>query len=281
LEDKVATMPERGAYGRRLGEHFGLEDAPVLISKTLRKAEIAVTQIYGNTSDPVATTPIPAEDAYLLGLQVRGCEAHELWFDQRALGARPFRGGQTLFYDLKRDPRSETRCPFHALMFYLPRSALSMLAEQADASAIEELRADPGVPYDDDQIQNLGFSLLAAFERPERVSRLFVDHVTMGIGFHVAHRYGGMRARVRPTQGGLAGWQERRVKDLLAADLTGETPLQEIAAACGVSVSHLSRAFRQSTGIAPHQWLLQRRVEHAKALLRDEKKSLADTALAS
>jgi AraC family transcriptional regulator len=40
-----------------------------------------------------------------------------------------------------------------------------------------------------------------------------------------------------------------------------------------------SRAFKQSTGIPPHQWLLDRRVETAKDLLRRSCLSLTDIAL--
>jgi AraC-like DNA-binding protein len=103
----------------------------------------------------------------------------------------------------------------------------------------------------------------------------------LALGAHVAQTYGGMQAYSRPVQGGLALWQEKRSKDMLANDLTGATPLAEIAQACGLSISHFSRAFRRSTGLAPHAWLLQSRVEAAKTMLRQrEKASLSVIALA-
>ena len=54
---------------------------------------------------------------------------------------------------------------------------------------------------------------------------------------------------------------------MLAGDLTGSTPLHEIAGACGLSVSHFSRVFHKSTGLAPHAWLLRARVRRAQYLL--------------
>jgi AraC-like DNA-binding protein len=45
--------------------------------------------------------------------------------------------------------------------------------------------------------------------------------------------------------------------------------------ACGLSVGHFARAFRQSTGLAPHAWLLRTRVERAKIMLRRPGASLA------
>jgi AraC family transcriptional regulator len=67
---------------------------------------------------------------------------------------------------------------------------------------------------------------------------------------------------------------------MLAANLAGDIPLAEIAEACCLSVSHFSRAFRKSTGLAPHAWLLQARVEHAMNLLRRREHSLSEIALA-
>ena len=122
-------------------------------------------------------------------------------------------------------------------------------------------------------------SLLPAFEHPAQASRLFVEHVTMAVGTHAATAYGGMRSVVRPQRGGLAPWQMKRVEDTLAANLEGDVSLADLANDCGVSVSHFSRAFRQSKGVSPHQWLLRHRIEQAKTLLSDRTLSLSDVAL--
>ena len=53
-----------------------------------------------------------------------------------------------------------------------------------------------------------------------------------------------------------------------------------LANACGLSSKHFSRAFRQSNGLSPHQWLLQRRVDKAKRVLRDPRVAIADVAIA-
>jgi AraC-like DNA-binding protein len=72
----------------------------------------------------------------------------------------------------------------------------------------------------------------------------------------------------------------RRAKEILSANLDGRVPLKEVARECRLSVSHFSRAFRRSMGVAPHSWLLARRVEAAKEKLRDGGLSLLDVALA-
>jgi AraC-like DNA-binding protein len=92
--------------------------------------------------------------------------------------------------------------------------------------------------------------------------------VTLALAAHIAQTYGGLQTALRPLKGGLAPWQERRSKEIITGDLAGATPPHEIAQACGLSVSHFSRAFRKSTGFSPHAWLLKARVEAAKAMLQ-------------
>lgn len=82
------------------------------------------------------------------------------------------------------------------------------------------------------------------------------------------------------VHGGLAPWQLRRAEVSMTENLSGQVPLSQLAEQCGVSVRHFARAFRQSTGLPPHQWLLNRRVERAKELLPNSRLSLSTVALA-
>jgi AraC-like DNA-binding protein len=188
--------------------------------------------------------------------------------------------GETCFHDLKRDPIVLLDKPFHSVNFYLPRATFNAIADDVDAPPIGDLHYKPGTGVADNTIANLGRSLLAAFGLPDQADRLFVDHVTLAIGVHVAQTYGGLRPILRPVRGGLALWQVRRAKELLSANLDGATTLKEIAQECRLSVSHFSRGFRQTVGVAPHKWLLSFRVDSAKKLLREQEKTLSDVALA-
>lgn len=81
-------------------------------------------------------------------------------------------------------------------------------------------------------------------------------------------------------RGGLATWQERRAITYMDERLDQSFPVSAVADACGLSVNHFSRAFRRSMGKPPHRWLLDRRIDRARELLRDTEVSLADIALA-
>jgi AraC-like DNA-binding protein len=166
------------------------------------------------------------------------------------------------------------------MLWLVPRAALDALADDANVPHIDGLPHGPGAGFADETIRYLNLAAVEVLRRPGQVNRLFVDHLTLSFAVHVAHSYGGMEPAARLIRGGLAPWQERRAKEMLAADLTGATPLAEIAEACGLSMGHFTRAFRRSTGLTPHAWLLKARVEHAMTLLRLPDPSLSKIALA-
>ncbi len=271
---------DKSTYGMRLAEHFGLRSAAVFISRSMRKTEVAVTQLKCDAWNQGLTTPIPAEDAFIIALQLRERPHYDFWLDDRPVGKEPLPAGACAFYDLRRNPITNLISPFHTLAFYLPRKALDWIADDADAARIDELAYRPGSAIDDPVIRNLGACLREAFERPEQASRIFIEHVTFALGTHVAHTYGGMRVPSRPAKGGLAPWQERRAKEFLDANLDGDVSVMLLARACGLSTKHFSRAFRQTTGTSPHRWLVQRRIDKARQILRDADVPLADVAVA-
>jgi AraC family transcriptional regulator len=269
-----------GAYGRNLGTKFGAEDAPSIVTRSLHSTAIAVTELRVDRPLGRLSDPIPRADAYMISLMLRDLPNNAYWEEGRQVSAYSLRAGEVTIHDLRREPLALIDKPVHSLLLYIPSAALNALADQANVPRISELRHKPGVGVFDETIKHIGLSLLPALRAPDRVSRLFTDHVTLALAAHCAQTYGGMQIVSRPLKGGLAPWQEKRSKEMLAGDLTGATPLHEIAGACCLSVSHFSRAFHKSTGLAPHAWLLQARVESAQAMLRSGDASLATIARA-
>jgi len=77
-------------------------------------------------------------------------------------------------------------------------------------------------------------------------------------------------AQVRPASA-VAGQEPRAVRtlrELLAADLAAPLTLDDLAGAAGLSRYHLLRVFKRATGLPPHAYRTQLRIERAKALLR-------------
>ena len=266
-------------YGQRLGARLRVEGATALITRALRNADMAVTEIRCENSSPRMSHPIQREDAYLVSLLLINVSDREYWEDGRRISVGNFQAGQTCIYDLKRNPIVLLR-EQHVLHFYLPRAALNLIADDSDAPRIGDLNYKFGIGTNDGVIASLGSTMLPALSRPEQANRLFVDHVMLAMAAHVANAYGSMQPASRQQRGGLAPWQVRRATEILGASLDGGVSLQEVARECRLSVSHFAHAFRVTTGMAPYKWLQARRIEVAKERLRDSRLALSDVALA-
>lgn len=60
-----------------------------------------------------------------------------------------------------------------------------------------------------------------------------------------------------------------RAKDRMDAASHEAWPVSRLARLSGVSAAHFARSFKEAFGLPPHRYLLTRRIERAKALLRD------------
>jgi AraC family transcriptional regulator len=274
-------MTQAGVYGQGLGRRFRLKDAPSLITRSLRSAELAVTETRDDDPVPGLSGSMPSEDAYLVSLKFRDYPDCECWERGKFVTKADVRAGATYLYDLKRDPRYVIDKPFHSIFFYLPRSALDDIAKQAGAPRVGELAYQPGIGHDDAVIRHLGASLVEGLHRPDETNQLFVDHMMLALTAHVAQTYGGLKRITEQTRGGLATWQEKRACERLESDLAGKISLEHVAAEFGLSVSHFSRAFRISTGLPPHQWLLRQRVKAAKQLMTVRDLPLSEIAISA
>ena len=265
-------------YGQRLGDRLRVENAPAIVTRALRNADMAVTEIRCDNPPPAMSGSIQQEDAFLVALSLRDIPRFKYWEDGRLASVCDLRAGESCLCDLKRDPTILLEKPHHSLVFYLPRATLDAIADEADAPRIRDLSYKPGAGINDVTIATLGRLLLPALSHPDQANPLFVDHVLLAVGVHIAQTYGGMRPMSRPLRGGLAPWQERRAKEILLANIKGSVALKEVARECGISVDYFSHAFRRTLGVAPHKWLIEQRVALSKEKLRDDGLSLSDVA---
>jgi AraC family transcriptional regulator len=80
------------------------------------------------------------------------------------------------------------------------------------------------------------------------------------------------------TQGGLSGWQQKKLTEFIEAHLSEEVSLRQMASLVGLSPYHFARAFKQSFGVPPHRYHVGRRIARAKAMLAE--RSVTEVALA-
>jgi AraC family transcriptional regulator len=101
----------------------------------------------------------------------------------------------------------------------------------------------------------------------------------MSVHAHVIQNYGGLSLPERQRGGRLASWQLQRVRDRIEADLAGDLSIADLAGEAGLSTSYFNDAFKATTGVPPHRWILKRRVERAKTLLETTELGLAEVAV--
>ncbi|ARD60713.1 AraC family transcriptional regulator [Kosakonia radicincitans DSM 16656] len=97
---------------------------------------------------------------------------------------------------------------------------------------------------------------------------------------HLVQHYSNVQWQLPVVNGGLAPVALRNVLDYIEAHLAQPLLLSDLAAQVALSEYHFARMFRQSMGVAPHQFVMQRRMVRANDLLLNSTLPLTDIALA-
>jgi AraC family transcriptional regulator len=163
---------------------------------------------------------------------------------------------------------------------------LQIFMKQSYAEAVLESHlAGPSMfAFRDDRMQAIVMQILVGSARLGPDDALMVEE-----GLHwLARRIDGHATRLRvqqrmpvvPERGGLAPAALRRVEDLISVALeeVSSPSLFDMASAAGLSVTHFVRAFRYEKGLAPHKYLVRRRMERAISLLRSPHVPVAEVA---
>ena len=140
----------------------------------------------------------------------------------------------------------------------------------ADSARSAELRDNFGTrdPY----IEEAALRLLKALESQASVERLYVESLASKVALHLTRHYSArvtatVIVRKRPAM--LSQHKLTRVMEYIEAHIGDDLSLHDIATALAMSSGHFAHAFRQTVGMPPHRYVLRRRMERAKGLLRN------------
>jgi AraC family transcriptional regulator len=131
----------------------------------------------------------------------------------------------------------------------------------------------------DRQIQHLLLALRAEMEEGCPAGRVFGESLATTLAIHLVRRYSISSVASAKYRGGLARGRLRQLVEYIDQHLDQDVSLQQLAALAQMSNSHLAHVFKQSTGLAPHQFVLRQRIEKAKQLLLEDRLSLAEISL--
>jgi AraC family transcriptional regulator len=206
---------------------------------------------------------------------------HRIW---QAIGDRSFMGVYSQG-DLSITP-AEVESAYRAygedcyLQITIPPQFLQQIATETINSDPNRLELTTQFRVRNPQIEQLAMMLRAElYQGKGGMGQLYVESLANALTVNLLRDYSGTKPDIVIYEGGLSDRNLVRVTEYINEHLTQSIQLQDLATYLGISQFHFSRLFKQSTGISPHQYIMQQRIELAKHLLRKTDRSIADIAL--
>jgi AraC family transcriptional regulator len=168
--------------------------------------------------------------------------------------------------------------PLSVVQLYLPRTTLTRIAHEAGTAAPGDLVERTAHP--DPITSRLLLSAADALEGSAPLDALFRHQLTDLLATRLLAAHAGSPTRSQPVIGGLSPTVLRRAIERLRSDSDADVSLAALASDAGQSRFHFCRAFKESTGLSPHAWLRQHRLEQAMTMLRDTDDSIVSIAAA-
>lgn len=169
------------------------------------------------------------------------------------------------------------------LHLYLPTRPPASLAEVLGGRSFggDSLRYLAGVQ--DDLIRQIGVTLLSEVAQPTPGGRVLAESLANTLTIRLLQTYANGKPAgpvQTPQRWRLDDLRMRRVIEFMRANLEENIGLEELAAVAHLSPFHFSRLFKRSTGIPPHRYLANLRLEAAKQMLAQTRLPVAEIAQA-
>jgi AraC family transcriptional regulator len=173
----------------------------------------------------------------------------------------------------------QTRWHSTAELLLLKLSPTLIECAASESLNTDQIKIIPKWGIRDPQILHIGLALKAEIEAGCLSGRLYGESLGLALAAHILKRYSTSKKAIPQPTGELSKRQLQQVIDYINANLDAKITLTEIASFLGMSPYYFARLFKQSTGLPPHQYLIQRRIEYAKFLLTQSQLPLVEIAL--
>ena len=144
---------------------------------------------------------------------------------------------------------------------------------------VKQVELMPHIGINDPLVLQNGLALKADVEAKHPVGRLFGETLATGLAMHLLKQYSVWQPQ--PFAGYKAPLSEPQLQtvfDYIHAHLDQNVALADLANAVSLSQYHFCRSFKQATGVSPHQYLTQCRLNRAKQLLLTTKLTITEIA---
>ncbi len=144
----------------------------------------------------------------------------------------------------------------------------------------DTLELSPANGIADQQLYHLAMALKTELMTGCLGGRVYEEALAAAIAVHLMRHYSTRRRTFPQYSSGLSPYRLRRIIEYIEHHLERDLSLSELAGLIDISPYHFARMFKQSTGVAPHRYVLVKRIERSKDLLTDKDLSIVDVCLA-
>jgi len=189
-----------------------------------------------------------------------------------------FRPGALIIIPEGSSSRWDIPKPVDVVQLYLPDAILKRVAEEAGTAGPADLLERTAHP--DPITSRLLLSAADTLEGHGALDTLFRHQLTDLLATRLLAAHAGSPTTFQPTMGGLSPKVLLRAIERLRSDSEADVSLDALASDAGLSRFHFCRSFKESTGLSPHAWLRQHRLEQAMNMLRESDESIVSVAAA-
>jgi AraC family transcriptional regulator len=132
--------------------------------------------------------------------------------------------------------------------------------------------------FEDRQLLALLSAMQREMETGWEMGALYGDHLGMLLSIALIQKYSRESSIAPLTKGGISKVRLGRVLEYIAANSHLDLRLGDLAKIADMSQFHFARLFRLSMGVTPHRYLMDQRLQQAKALLRLDSRTMAEVA---
>jgi AraC family transcriptional regulator len=161
---------------------------------------------------------------------------------------------------------------YNRIFFELDHKHLEHLTEGRIAGTSVEIAERWS--FKDSRLEHLLKTLYAELREGAPAGRLFGEQVGNAIAMLLATQYSVIRPDVYGSGGKLPSSRMKKVFDYVDASLHQDIHLSDLASVAVMSPYYFARLFKNSTGVSPHQYVILRRIDRAKEMLRHSKMSI-------
>jgi AraC family transcriptional regulator len=159
-------------------------------------------------------------------------------------------------------------------IFIDPRLLVDAAAEFSDKT----LGLVEGIGIRDPMVCVIAARIVEELSNPGSSSKLVGDAMAHALTAQLLSRHSNFRSVTAMQRIDMPAHKVRTAIEYIEAHLNLDLSIDLIAAAVNMSTFRFARGFKKETGRSPHQFLLERRIESAKDLLRSTDQKLVDIA---